>query len=165
MEQGFNATTVRQVATRAAVSVGTVMGVADKDGLLVSVVDRRIAGIEPVDQQDGRDATTQISHLLGEFVRFCGAHPELARAYAAVLVGGRHRSSVFTDLTTTLVEQVSAVLTHAGHPPADAAAIARVVHRAYLGELFIWAGQGVTDPTRTLAELETTVRYLVTREA
>ncbi len=44
-EDGFAATTVRRIAAEADVSVGTVMGVGDKDGLLIAIVDQWIAAV------------------------------------------------------------------------------------------------------------------------
>jgi AcrR family transcriptional regulator len=167
VQRGFAGTTIRQIAERAAVSVGTVMAVADKDGLLVAIFDQRIASIQPApaDPQTAQDPVDEITLMLGAFVRFFAARPELARAYTSILVSGRNASRVFEELAGTLVQQVSNVLTRAGHSPPDASAIARLVHRAYLGELFIWAGQGSPDPAPTLTELEITVRYLVDRKA
>ncbi|TFD71070.1 TetR/AcrR family transcriptional regulator [Cryobacterium sp. Hb1] len=163
VRHGFASTTIRQIAESAAVSVGTVMAVADKNGLLVEVVDRKIASIQPssFDVPIAQDPAAEIIDILGSFVRFFADQPDLARAYTAILVGGKHRSVIFAELTGVLVEQVSKVLTRAGHSATDASATARIIHRAYLGEIFIWAGQGNPNPDSTLTELAKTVRYLV----
>ncbi|WP_104197400.1 TetR/AcrR family transcriptional regulator [Cryobacterium sp. M15] len=167
VRHGFASTTIRQIAESAAVSVGTVMAVADKNGLLVEIVDRKIASIQasPFDVPIAQDSAAEIIDILGSFVRFFAAQPDLARAYTAILVGGKHPSVIFAELTGVLVEQVSKVLTRAGHPAADASATARIIHRAYLGEIFIWAGQGNPNPDSTLTELAKTVRYLVNGKA
>ena len=160
---GFASTTIRQIAESAAVSVGTVMAVADKNGLLVEIFDRKIASIQPstYDAPIAHDPAAEIIDILGSFVRFFAAQPDLARAYTAILVGGKHPSMIFAELTGVLIEQVSDVLTRAGHPATDASATARIIHRAYLGEVFIWASQGNPNPDSTLTALEKTVCYLV----
>ena len=160
---GFASTTIRQIAESAAVSVGTVMAVADKNGLLVEIFDRKIASIQPSpsDMPIAQDPAAEILDILGSFVRFFAAQPDLARAYTAILVGGKHPSIIFAELTGVLIEQVSDVLTHAGRSAIDASATARIIHRAYLGEVFIWAGQGNPNPDSTLTALEKTVCYLV----
>ncbi len=163
VRHGFASTTIRQIAASAAVSVGTVMAVADKNGLLVEIFDRKIASIQPspYDAPIAQDPAAEIIDILGSFVRFFAAQPDLARAYTAILVGGKHPSVIFAELTGVLIKQVSDVLTRAGHPATNASATARIMHRAYLGEVFIWAGQGNSKPDSTLTELEKTVRYLV----
>ena len=163
MRQGFASTTIRQIAESAAVSVGTVMAVADKNGLLVAIFDRKIAGLQPSPSSApiAQDPGAEIIDMLGSFVRFFAAQPDLARAYTAILVGGKHPSIIFAELTGVLVGQVSDVLIRAGHSATDASATARILHRAYLGELFIWAGHGNSNPDSTLTELDKTVRYLV----
>jgi AcrR family transcriptional regulator len=167
VRHGFASTTIRQIAESAAVSVGTVMAVADKNGLLVEIFDRKIASIHtsPFDAPIAHDPATEIIDILGSFVRFFAAQPDLARAYTAILVGGKHPSVIFAELTGVLIEQVSDVLTRAGYSATDVSATARIIHRAYLGEIFIWAGQGNPNPGSTLTELEKTVRYLVNGKA
>lgn len=166
VRQGFASTTIRQIAENAAVSVGTVMAVADKNGLLVEIFDRKIAGIQPSsrDASIKHDPAAEITDLLGAFVRFFATQPDLARAYTAILIGGKHRSAIFAELTGVLIEQVSDMLTREGRSLSDASATARIIHRAYLGEIFIWAGEGSLNPESTLIELEETVRYLVDRK-
>ena len=163
VRRGFAPTTIRQIAESAAVSVGTVMAVADKNGLLVEIFDRKIAGIQtqPSGPPIVPDPAAEIIDMLGSFVRFFAAQPDLARAYTAILVGGKHPSIIFAELSGVLIGQVSDVLTRAGRSATDASATARIMHRAYLGEVFIWAGQGDPNPDSTLTELEKTVRYLV----
>lgn len=167
VQQGFASTTIRHIAESAAVSVGSVMAVADKEGLLVAVIDQQIASIQPspFDASTVQDPVAEILDLLGAFVRFFAAQPDLARSYTAILVGGNHPSAVFAELTGVLMGQISDVLTRAGRSSTDAFTIARVIHRAYLGELFIWAGQADPSPASTLTELEKTVRYLFAGKA
>ena len=164
--QGFAETTIRQIAEHAGVSVGTVMSVADKDGLLVAVFDQRIARLQPPPAAPltREDPVEEIVQMLAGFVNLFATHLESARAYTAILVGGRHSSAVFEGLAKALVERVGEILIRSGRDSTEAAAIARLVHRAYIGELFIWAGEGSPDPEPTVAELRRTVRYLVDGE-
>jgi AcrR family transcriptional regulator len=62
VRHGFASTTIRQIAESAAVSVGTVMAVADKNGLLVEIVDRKIASIQasPFDVPIAQDPAAEI---------------------------------------------------------------------------------------------------------
>ena len=167
VRHGFASTTIRQIAESAAVSVGTVMAVADKNGLLVEIFDRKIASIQPspFDAPITHDPVAEIIDILASFVRFFAAQPDLARAYTAILVGGKHPSIIFAELTGVLIGQVSDVLIRAGRSATDASATARIIHRAYLGEVFIWAGQSDPNPDNTLTELEKTLRYLVNGKA
>ncbi|QRX90089.1 TetR family transcriptional regulator [Streptomyces noursei] len=55
-DQGFGATTVRQIATDAAVSTGTVMSVGDKDALLVAIFDSWIDAVHRA-RTDDQDET------------------------------------------------------------------------------------------------------------
>ncbi|MGO3650115.1 TetR/AcrR family transcriptional regulator [Agrococcus casei] len=146
--------TIRQIADRAGVSVGTVMGVADKDGLIVRVLDTVIADLPMPAPSVSPDATTAVMQQLTPFVEWFSNHVDLARAYLAVLVSGRQSSQVFESLAQRLISSIAAVL---GDEP-EAKVTAHLIHRAYLGELMIWAGSGDTSPTPTLENLRRSVR-------
>ncbi|MGA1828866.1 TetR/AcrR family transcriptional regulator [Microbacterium sp.] len=152
--------TVRQVADAAGVSVGSVMGVADKDGLIVHTLDAVLAEVGAHPSRTAADDAAAVTQLLRPFVEWFSEHADLARAYLAILVSGRHRSEVFDTLAEQLIGTITAVLEH--HP--DAESRARLIHRAYLGELMIWAGSNVTDPEHTLAEIEASVRAAIGTE-
>src|SRR5699024_5681652 len=55
-ERGFETTTVRDIATSAAVSPGTVISVGDKNALLIKVYDNLIAG-KHAQRSDAADAS------------------------------------------------------------------------------------------------------------
>src|SRR4051794_31927704 len=71
VRQGFAPTTIRQIAEDAAVSVGTVMSVTDKNGLLVAIFDQRIVNVgpSPSEPQIPHDPAAEIVEILGGFVR------------------------------------------------------------------------------------------------
>ncbi|MCV7194395.1 TetR/AcrR family transcriptional regulator [Mycolicibacterium brumae] len=138
-EQGFRATTIRQIATAAGVSVGTVMAVGDKDALLVAVFDRRIGAVHEA-RADGREAppsgtpAARIGALVQPFLDMFGADPALAREYGAILARGTTRAEVFTDLAVALTAEFAAVFRDAGLG-ADAESAGRAAYLAYLGLL------------------------------
>lgn len=139
VEQGFRATTVRQIATAAGVSVGTVMAVGDKDALLVAVFDRRIRAVHEARssaQAAPVSATpaAQIGALVQPFLDMFGSDPALAREYGAILARGATRAEVFTDLAVALTAEFSAVFRAAGRG-VDAEGAGRATYLAYLGLL------------------------------
>ncbi|WP_159501004.1 TetR/AcrR family transcriptional regulator [Microbacterium sp. 18062] len=164
-EQGYAATTVREIAEAASVSVGTVMSVADKRGLLVATMDRGLASTDESDDAgrddpDG-DPVARVLAVLRPFVDLFADNPDVAREYGAVLFSGVHDSRVFEQLAVRLIERMAARLERQGYSPERARSVSRVIHRAYLGELFVWAGSGALDPGDPLRELEQTVRVIL----
>lgn len=139
-ERGFAGTTVRGIAADAGVSVGTVMGVGDKDALLVAIVDDWIAAVHA-----GRDrvpsarslsraeAVSALLDTVEPFVTYFRSVPDLYREFAAVVARGKHLSRVFTELADELIADFAVVLRAARHPRPDAAA--RTVYLAYIGVL------------------------------
>lgn len=157
---GFEATTIRQVAEAAGVSPGRVMAVADKRGLLVQVIDQAIQEMGDAPPADSGDTEVeQVMAVLRPFVLFFAQHIDTARAYTGILVTGNHRSTIFDQLASQLTTQLTELLGQRD----DAAEAARLVHRAYLGELFVWAGSGSTDPDGVLNELERSVTFILSR--
>ena len=152
--------TVRQIADAAGMSVGSVMGVADKDELIVLTMDAVLADVGAHPSPTAVDDAAAVTQLLRPFVEWFSEHADLARAYLAILVSGRQRSDVFDTLAEQLVETITTML--ARHP--DAESKARLIHRAYLGELMVWAGSNVTNPAHTLAEIEVSVRAAIGTE-
>jgi AcrR family transcriptional regulator len=173
LERGFADTTVRAIAADAGVSVGTVMVVGDKQALLVRVFDTLI---EELHHRPGRtgavmpgenaDATVadRILDLLTPFVELFTSQPDLARAYAVILVQGQSTSTVFTALAELLLAEINQVL-HQGGPPGDPAPLARAVYLAYLGTLFTWPRQRDHDVAAVRASLRATVAAICRPEA
>ncbi|MGW8380644.1 TetR/AcrR family transcriptional regulator [Streptomyces sp. ODS28] len=161
-ERGFGATTIREIAGAAGVSVGTVMGVGDKAAILVEVFDRRISALH-----DGRAARTEpgssadeVLALFEPFLALFAADTELARQYAATLVTGRHEAGVFNELAATLRHEIGDVLARAGLPPQDAARGATAIHLAYLGALFTGASGGGDDLSAPVQDLVSAVEFI-----
>lgn len=115
-EGGYAGTTIRQIAQRAGVSVGTVMGVGDKSALLVRSFEDWIAEVHAERTAAGASAAgavraaggaggkkgtrkrvgasrplapvDAVMALFAPFIEYFGQDLELSRAYAAVLVAG-----------------------------------------------------------------------------
>ena len=144
---GFDATTVRDIAARAGVSVGSVMGVGDKQALLVAVFDQDIAAVHEARthaQAPGPLPSTAAESLVAlvlPFARLFVENDSLARGYAAILVSGLHRSKVFGELAVLLVNEFQDVLLRFGCDPERSASLARAIYFAYLGVLFAASGQ------------------------
>lgn len=141
-EQGFAGTTVRDIAAAAGVSVGSVMAVGDKSALLVSIFDRHIEDIHkdrPVVVSGGGSQADRIMTVLDPFIDLFTSRPELARAYASILIAGNHASAIFTELATMLIEEIQEVV---GENHSNGEALSRAIYLAYLGSLFAWAAGG-----------------------
>ncbi|GAA4401436.1 TetR/AcrR family transcriptional regulator [Tsukamurella soli] len=147
-ERGYAATTIRDIAARAQVSVGTVMNVGEKDALLIAIVDEWIAAVHAARaaapaRSAARSPTTaqvvtRIGEIVGPFIAYFDADGDLSREYAAVLARGRHTSRVFGDLAQALIREFTEVMAAAGRP--DPAAAARTLYYVYIGMLFATSG-------------------------
>lgn len=147
--RGFAGTTVRGVAADAGVSVGTVMGVGDKDALLIAIVDDWIAAVhadrEPAAELPSltpREATVRLVEVVRPFITYFNADGDLSREYAAVLARGTHRSRTFGDLGDELQADFEQVFAAAGCT--DAGAAARTLYFVYIGLLFATSGGAIT---------------------
>ncbi|QIK64361.1 TetR/AcrR family transcriptional regulator [Leucobacter viscericola] len=150
-DRGFEATTIRDIAELAQVSVGTVMSVGDKSALLVQIFDE---GIERLHVQ--RDAShlvetrgstgscaESVFELLQPFVRLFAGQADLARSYASILVAGKHSSKVFAELATVLRQEIQTVVScQHGGCASDPEARAVAIYFAYIGMLFTWSADG-----------------------
>lgn len=167
-EQGFAATTIRQIAEAAGVSVGTVMAAGDKDSLLVATFDEGIAAVHanrPAPAEVGRrlaveDAAARILALVLPFLELFEADIELARHYGSVLFRGGYDAAAMNGLASTLQGEFAAVLEQAGLEPDDAARSAETIYLAYLGVLFSWAG-GAIGPEHAPATIRAVVLSVV----
>lgn len=149
VSQGFAATTIRQIAARAEVSVGSVMAIGDKAGLLVLIFDQLIAlnhddDLAQIARKEKMDRAEQLIAVVSPFIDLFAAHMDLARTYAAILVSGAHSSTVFTELRERLIDEISTVLGDAD-PHA-----ARAIYYTYIGALFAWAATVPAAPPAVL---------------
>ena len=158
--RGFAATSIRDIAAGAKVSVGTVMAVGDKNGLLVAVYDEWIAAAHRDREQalpgglarvvDAATAvpessvTDAVMMLLAPFLRFFATDRALSRRYAAIVVGEEYRSTVFAELGPLLIEEIATVLWAAnsaqGKRAIDPDKVARAIYFAYIGVLLVARG-------------------------
>lgn len=169
-EQGFGATTIRQIAADAQVSTGTVMAVGDKDALLVALFDGWIAAVHR-DRSGVRDSTgpslapaaavREIMGLVEPFIEYFALDREVSREYAAIIVRGNHESTIFENLALTLIAELGAVLSRTGLTPAEADRGARVVYFAYLG-ILMTAGNGAIDEQTAVEQFREAVQFVVT---
>ncbi|MFJ2620178.1 TetR/AcrR family transcriptional regulator [Glutamicibacter sp. NPDC087344] len=141
--RGFTVTTIRDIATAAGVSTGTVMSAGDKNALLVASFDQRIEEIHQgraeCRAESASGAIEQIAELVEPFAELFTADPQLARVYGSILVAGETASSTFTELADTLINEVEAVLVRAQVQVARP--LAESIYFAYIGRLFTWTPQ------------------------
>ncbi|SIS05071.1 TetR/AcrR family transcriptional regulator [Williamsia sterculiae] len=148
--QGFAATTVRQIASKAEVSAGSVMAVGDKDALLVAIYDSWIAAVhrsraETFGDMPSADLPDDVIALFEPFVDHFARDIELSREYAAVIVRGDHDTTIFRQLGLTLVGEVHQVLVRSGVDETSAGRRAAAIYLAYLGILMTVSNGAVSD--------------------
>ncbi|WP_166792381.1 TetR/AcrR family transcriptional regulator [Cryobacterium sp. TMT1-66-1] len=168
-KRGFKATTVRDIAAEAGVSVGSVMAIGDKSALLVAMFDRtisemhhdRAADAEPKEVETvSPDPTDRIMELITPFLALFASNMDLAREYGAVLMMGTHRSVIFHELGDVLLREINATLQASGMNENDAEVASRTVYIAYLGTTFAWAGSGSTDVTEPMSNLRSILTFI-----
>ncbi|SDN16916.1 DNA-binding transcriptional regulator, AcrR family [Actinomyces ruminicola] len=147
-ERGFNATTIKDIAADAGVSVGSVMYVGDKSGLLVACFDERIEALHTghpptsrtqVRSEGGGDGAQAILDILSPFIDLFASSPDLARSYGAVLISGAHSSRVFSELREELINELQDIFAAATDCSTTAAKQrATTAYLAYLGALLEW---------------------------
>ncbi len=165
--QGFADTSIRQIAARAGVSVGTVMAAGDKGALLVGIFDGWIAAVHDLRDAAPADDSpltreglmTELMATFAPFVAYFAGDEDLAREYAATLVRGRHESTIFRGLGDRLVADVRTLLVRAD--VARAAQAADAIYLAYLGVLML-ASHGALSAEGATERLDATLRFLIT---
>ncbi|MFD0020650.1 TetR/AcrR family transcriptional regulator [Streptomyces sp. NPDC058382] len=172
-EQGFGASTIRQIATDAEVSTGTVMSVGDKDALLVAIFDTWIAAVHHGRQdRQARGGMARLSpaaagqavmDLVEPFITYFALDLELSREYAAVIVRGTHESEVFQALARALLTELETLLTRTQLAAAQAGAGARTIYFAYLGVLMT-VGNGALDQRTAIAQFQEVIDFVVHHE-
>lgn len=165
---GFTGTTVRGIADAAAVSVGTVMAVGDKQALLVRVFDRIIEAehdARTLDRLAPQGAVVaevgvpdacpdRLVALTAPFVSLFTQHDDLARVYASILVSGGHDSQLFADLAARLTEEFRTVITERGCTSGDEAAVkSAALYFAYVGLLFTASARRTADSDALSSDL------------
>lgn len=172
-EQGFGSSTIRQIATDAGVSTGTVMSVGDKDALLVAIFDTWIGAVHHGREAEyGRGEVTPLSpgaaatavlDLVEPFISYFALDLELSREYAAVIVRGTHESEIFQTLAGALLAELEALLSRTPLTATGAAAGARTLYFAYLG-ILMTVGYGTLDQRGAVARFREVIHFVVDRE-
>lgn len=137
--RGFQDATIRDIAERAGVSVGTVMATGDKQSLLVQFFDAHISNLHnartPIADASA-NPVTQALGLVEPFIELFLSYPDLARAYASILSSGQHHSTVFAELATRLTKEFEIILQPHCAKPKDTA---EALYASYIGTAFVWA--------------------------
>ncbi|ROQ77301.1 TetR family transcriptional regulator [Streptomyces sp. CEV 2-1] len=172
-EQGFGSSTIRQIATDAEVSTGTVMSVGDKDALLVAIFDTWIAAVhhsrEHRDEQGDETplppaaVAQEVLDLVEPFITYFALDLELSREYAAVIVRGTHESEVFRALARALLTELETLLARTPITATGAGAGARTLYFAYLG-ILMTVGNGALDQRAAIAQFQEVIHFVVHRE-
>lgn len=172
-EQGFGSSTIRQIATDAEVSTGTVMSVGDKDALLVAIFDTWIAAVHHGREAErGRGEATplppaaaarEVLDLVEPFISYFALDLELSREYAAVIVRGTHESEVFQALARALLSELESLLARTPLTATGAGAGARTLYFAYLG-ILMTVGNGALDQRGAISQFQEVIQFVVDRE-
>lgn len=149
-EQGFEDTTIRQIAGEAGLSVGSVMAVGDKQGLLLAIFDGWIDAVHS--ERDGSPAPASSGDLVADvlslfepFVDYFARDRDLSRAYAATIVRGKHDTPIFQDLGRRLTAEIAEALAGSGCDSDTAATAARTIYFTYLGVLMTVSNGAIPD--------------------
>ncbi|WP_406458450.1 TetR family transcriptional regulator [Streptomyces sp. NBC_00876] len=172
-EQGFGASTIRQIAADAEVSTGTVMSVGDKSALLVAIFDTWIAAVHhsregQYEQGDvtplaPATAAQEVMNLVEPFIAYFSLDVELSREYAAVIVRGTHESEVFQALAQALLAELEALLARTPLTATEAGAGARTIYFSYLG-ILMTIGNGALEPQAAIAQFQEVIHFVAHHE-
>ncbi len=172
-ERGFKGTTIREIAEAAGVSVGSVMAVGDKNGLLVATFDHAISEMhqaQPPQEQSNAEVSMpngpvdDVMAIFEPFLSMFGTQMDLAREYGAILMSGNHRSVIFQELAVVLTSQIERTLEAAGMSTEKSSLAARGIYLAYLGTIFVWAGSGLAENVQPIRDLRSTIAFVLQTE-
>ncbi|KRF11836.1 TetR/AcrR family transcriptional regulator [Nocardioides sp. Soil796] len=170
-ERGYRATTVRDIATDAGVSVGSVMTVGDKAQLLVAMFDRSIEQIHVGRRRDGvpegpsgpgGNPADRILEVVAPFLEIFAEDAQLSREYSAILTSGDHDSALFHGLADDLVREFSVVLQESGMGSKDVPVAAKAIYFAYLGAIRASAARGGVAAEQSLEDMHAVFTYIAT---
>lgn len=152
--KGFAATTIRDIALEAGVSVGTVMAVGDKNTLLVQVFEHYIrmihAGRTPV---RSADPVAELLSLVAPFVELFISRIDLARTYGGIIVMGGGGTELFGVISEQLISEFQVVL-------AGNRAQALACYHAYVGIVLTLSTKKVETVAELMAEIEADFRTI-----
>lgn len=144
VSNGYSETSIRDIATQAGVSVGTVMKTGSKQSLLIRVVEDWISDIH--NEITGLNLTSSIE----AFLDFFTSHDELSRAYCAALIS--ERSATLSRLQPLFLGMTKQEDMVAGD----------VLYDAYLGILIGWAA-GLYSASEARSRIAIAVKTLEAR--
>lgn len=140
--QGFEHTTVRQIAVTAEVSVGTVINNGDKGALLIQLFEealsRRITEAEVTTQPPTASLADDVWSRFSLFFDFYATVPDLSRAYLRELLSDRPRPTGGFDLADVFMGQLTRLLDAARPGSSGAAPLASTLFAIYLATLVGW---------------------------
>lgn len=149
---GYADTSIREIAKKAGVSVGTVMSVGEKRALLVQSISHKIAKIH-----DGlrTQPPGDLISVINPFLEMFAGHSELSRAYASALIELGDQGQELRRLEHLLTEEILRRLAAARLTEDESRDLAGVLYHAYLGLLIGWAAglyssQELKDQARTI---------------
>lgn len=147
-EQGYDSTTVRQIAAAAGVSTGTVMNCGDKAALLLQTVEDAIDTLMPQANPVGvnLDPVEVVWRCYAPYFDFYAAVPELARPYTVLLLSaGLDHPALGAQaemFNTAVADRIRLSYPWAGEE--EAALTAEALFAAYLHALLVWVS-GVAE--------------------
>lgn len=149
---GYADTSIRAIARKAEVSVGTVMSVGEKRALLVHCISYRIAQIhDELRNQPPGDLISVIDPFLDMFA----GHSDLSRSFASALIELGDQGQELKRLEHLLTEEILRRLATSILTEENSRNLAGVLYHAYLGLLIGWAAgryssQELKEQARTI---------------
>ncbi|WP_067429449.1 TetR/AcrR family transcriptional regulator [Nocardioides jensenii] len=168
-KRGYRATTVRDIATDAGVSVGSVMAVGDKARLLVAMFDRSIGEIHVGRKRDGvpqartgpdANPADRLLEVVAPFLAIFAEDTQLSREYSAILTSGDHDSALFHGLADDLIHEFAVVLGESGMDPKDVEVAAKAIYFAYLGVIRASAAKSGSHTPDSVQEMRDVFSYI-----
>lgn len=156
LTQGYATTSIRTIASEAGVSVGTVMGVGDKQTLLIRTIGQHISELH----DDIRGQSDSLLDVLRPFLQMFTGHEELSRAFGAALIQQGNQGEALTALKTLLTDEITLRL-GTRLSSADAAEYADLPYNVYLGLLIGWAA-GIYDTEHLTSQAASSIERLNT---
>jgi len=164
-EQGYDPTTVRQIAQRAGVSVGTVINAGGTAGLLLDLVESAIADRMSVASTATSDPAAAIWRRFAPYFDYFASMPELARAYGRLLFTDASRNHrALTTQADAFVDLIAGDITSGidGVAPHDARHAADAVFACYLRALATW-GSGAVDVSEAVTTFRAELAWQLAR--
>ncbi|WP_246858246.1 MULTISPECIES: TetR/AcrR family transcriptional regulator [unclassified Corynebacterium] len=157
IKNGYANTSIRDIATHAGVSVGTVMGVGNKRSILIKTIGHSIQEIH----EEIHGESTDLLSVITPFLTMFTGHEELSRAFGAALIEESDHSETLTSLKQLLLNEIQSRLSNSTLSAQEATEFGEILYHTYLGLLIEWAAGLHNDEElhvqaqRTITRLET----------